>query len=333
MIGDIEGKESLWVFIEQYKGAPKQVSLELIAKARMLADKFSLRVAALLIGDNVSTASSVLISAGADTVFLLEHPLLGRYRSDFYAPVILDLIRKGKPGVVIFGATPIGRDLAPAVAALAGTGCTADCVDLELTENGALLQTVPAFGGRMMAVIVTPEQRPQIATVRPGVFQQAWFPEHDGRVVSILPELPPAKFDLVEFVEESIQPSLLTSARVVVAGGAGVDSREGWELLRELTGVLQAALGGSRPALDNGWIEESQMIGHSGPTIRPDLYIAVGISGDVLHMVGVQDAKVIVAVNSDSRAPVFSRSDYGIVGDYREVVPVLINTLKKKQRF
>ena len=331
MIGDIEGKENLWVFVEQYKGEPKQVSLELIAKARLLADKSGLRVCAVLIGDNVRNISPVLINAGADTVFLLEDPLLRQYRSDFYAPVILDLIRKGKPGAIFFGATPAGRDLAPAVAALAGTGCTADCIDLELSESGALLQTVPAFGGRMMAVIVTPEQRPQIATVRPGVFQQAWFPEHDGRVVDILPQLPPAKFDLVEFVEESLQPSLLPSARVVVAGGAGVDSREGWELLRELTGILQGALGGSRPALDNGWIQESQMIGHSGSTIRPDLYIAVGISGDVLHMVGVQDAKVIVAVNSNSRAPIFSRSDYGIVGDYREVIPVLINALRKKQ--
>jgi len=332
MIGDIEEKGSLWVFIEQYKGAPKQVSLELIAKARALADKFDLHVAALLIGDNVRNISPILINAGADTVFLMEDPLLGQYRSDFYAPVILDLIKKGNPVAVFFGATPTGRDLAPAVAALAETGCTADCIDLDLTENGALLQTVPAFGGRMMAVIVTPERRPQIATVRPGVFQQAWFPEHEGRVVGILPQLPPAKFDLVEFVEESLQPSLLPSARVVVAGGAGVDSREGWELLRELTGVLQGALGGSRPALDNGWIQESQMIGHSGSTIRPDLYIAVGISGDVLHMVGVQDAKVIVAVNSDSRAPIFSNSDYGIIGDYREVIPVLINAVKKKQR-
>ncbi len=332
MIGDIDEKENLWVFVELYKNEPKQVSLELIAKARTLADKFGLCVAALLIGDDVRDISPVLINAGADTVFLLEHPLLRQYRSDFYAPVILDLIRKGKPGAVFFGATPIGRDLAPAVAALAETGCTANCIDLELTGDGALLQTVPAFGGRMMAVIVTPGQRPQIATVRPGVFQQAWFPEHAGRVVSILPELPPAKFDLVEFVEESLQPSLLSSARVVIGGGAGVDSREGWELLRELAVIFQGALGGSRPALDNGWIQESQMIGHSGSTIRPDLYIAVGISGDVLHMVGVQDAKVIVAVNSDSRAPIFSNSDYGIVGDYREVIPVMISALKKKQR-
>ena len=332
MIGDIEEKEDLWVFVELYKSEPKQVSLELIAKARILADKFGLCVCALLIGNDVKNISPVLINAGADTVFLLEHPLLRQYRSDFYAPVILDLIRKGKPGAVFFGATPTGRDLAPAVAALAGTGCTAGCIDLELTENGALLQTVPAFGGRMMAVIVTPEQRPQIATVRPGVFQQTGFSKRDGRVVDILPELPPAKFDLVEFVEESLQPSLLPSARVVVAGGAGVDSREGWELLRELTGALQGALGGSRPALDNGWVQESQMIGHSGSTIRPDLYIAVGISGDVLHMVGVQDAKVIVAVNSNSRAPIFSRSDYGIVGDYREVIPVMIDAVKKKQR-
>lgn len=323
-------EQDIWVFVEQHQGKPCGVSLELLGKARQLADKACWQVVAILVGHGVESLAPVLIASGAGLVYLLEHPVLEYYRGDLYPPVVARLVQERRPAVMLFGATAAGRDLAPAVAALVKTGCAADCCGLELEADGGLLQIVPAFGGQMMATIVTPAHRPQIATVRPGVFLKPAPVPREGSVERIPVELPVEKMRLAGAVWQRKQPSSLVAARIVVAGGAGVDSREGWDLLRELADVLQGSLGGSRPALDAGWIEENQMIGQSGRTIRPDLYIAVGISGDIQHMVGVREAKVIVAINSDPLAPVFRQSDYGIVGDCREVVPVLLKFLKKR---
>jgi len=319
----------IWVFVEQHQGEPCSVSLELLGKARQLADKTCWQVVAILAGRDVESLSPVLITSGADLVYLLEHPVLEYYRSDLYPPVIARLIQKYRPAVMLFGASAAGRDLAPSVAALVKTGCAADCCDMELEADGGLLQIVPAFGSQMMATIVTPAHRPQIATVRPGGFSRPAPGSREGRTERIPVELPAGEIRLADAVWEQMQPSSLAAARIVVAGGAGVGSREGWDLLHELADVLRGSLGGSRPALDAGWIEENQMIGQSGCTIRPDLYIAVGISGDIQHMVGVREAKVIVAINNNPLSPVFRQSDYGIVGDYREVVTVLLKSLKR----
>lgn len=329
-MGKAARDRDIWVFIEQYQGEPCGVSLELLGKARQLADRVCWQVIAILVGHGGKSISPVLITSGADLVYLLEHSLLEYYRGDLYPPVVARLVQEFHPAVMLFGATAAGRDLAPAVAALVKTGCTADCCDLELEADGRLLQIVPAFGGQMMATIVTPVYRPQIATVQPGVFSRPAPGSREGRVKCVPVELPVEKMRLAGAVWEQKRPSSIDTARIVVAGGAGVGSREGWDLLRELADVLRGSLGGSRPSLDDGWIEENRMIGQSGCTIHPDLYIAVGISGDIQHMVGVREAKVIVAINSDPLAPVFRQSDYGIVGDYREVVPVLLKFLVKR---
>lgn len=323
--------KGILVFAEQFGGNISPVTYELLGKASTLAAVRGCEVNAALLGHNVEHCAESLIAYGARRVYIYHHPELEYYRSDLYPALLAELARQLKPEVILFGATYAGRDLAPAVAALLGTGCSADCCDLSFNQNGNLEQIVPAFGGKIMAAILTPSHRPQIATVRPGVFP---LPEPDiaDRGEIIRPEftLPREKIRLLEITREDAAPSTLAGAHTVVAGGAGVKDRKGWEMLAELAKCLGAALGGTRPAMDQGFIPESRMIGQSGHTIRPDLYIGVGISGDIQHMVGITEAKTIVAVNKDPKAPVFKQADYGIVGDYREIVPELIKLLKNK---
>jgi len=323
-------KSEIWVFIEIRWGKIMEVSLELIGKARELASQ-DYEVAAILTGDNLEPFFCPLFEAGADKIYAIAHPALTCYRNDLYPGLNAQLANKYQPAVILVGATTVGRDLAPAVAALLNTGCVADCCQLYFDAKGELLQIVPAFGIYAMATIVTPNHRPKIATVRPGVFPKPKDTSRTGKIEYLSLSVPSERLIFQEATREAISPSSLIEASVVVAGGSGIGYQAGGDMLQELAILLQGALGGTRPAVDDGWIPESQMIGQSGQIIRPDLYIAVGISGDMQHMVGVQEAKVIVAINKDNRAPIFQHADYGIVGDYKVVIPLMLNFLKNKE--
>ncbi len=321
---------ALWVFAEQREGVLQGVVLELLGRARELADLAGRPLEALLLGEDVEPLAGELIRYGADTVYLVEHRLLAHYTSDAYTAAVVALARAYRPEVFLLGHTAIGRDLAPRVAAELGTGLSAHVTGLEWDEKGLLRQVVPAFGGRGMCAILCPERRPQMATVRPGVFPRpAPKGEREGRLVRV-----PVELDLqairtrfLGFVPEPAPGRSLTEAEMVVAGGAGMGDREGWRLIERLAEVLGAAVGGTRPPLDAGWIGEGQMIGQSGVTIRPRLYIGVGISGEMQHTVGIRDAGVVVAINSDPQARIFQEADFGIVGDARKVLPLLIQAL------
>lgn len=317
----------IWVYIEQQAGRIAPVGLELLGPARQMADRQADRVGALIAGTPEPAQTQTLIDSGADQVFILAYPSEQRRHSSAYLGPIADLVRAGQPAVLLFGATSTGRELAPAVAAVLQTGCSADCTGLELDADGRLLQTVPAFGGTIMATVVTPRHRPQIATVRPGIFAQPNPVPRTGSIRLIPLAEPADAMTVLEVKPKATAGAELASARVVVAGGAGLGGRDGWRLLEELARALDGAVGATRPAVDEGWAEEDQMIGQSGSAVRPDLYIGVGISGDLQHTIGIKGAKVVVAVNKDPQAPIFQQADLGLVADYREVLPYLIRRL------
>lgn len=323
----------VYVFTEQDGGRLLGVALELLGKGRELADRLGGRLAALLLGHGVGGLAEELIYYGADLVYVADHPSLSLYQTDPYARVVERLVLQGRPSAVLFGATYAGRDLAPTVASRLGTGLSAHCNRLEIDDRGRLVQMVPAFGG--LAAILCPERRPQMASVMPGVMRKPdRNPERKGNVVMVdVQDLPgKVRARAVGVVAEPPRGIPLEEAEVVVAGGAGIGGPEGWRLVEELADLLGGAVGATRPPVDEGWARESQMIGQSGKTVRPLLYIAIGISGEMQHMVGVEEAGTIVAINQDPRAPIFRVSDYGIVGDYRKVVPALIKELKEMRR-
>jgi electron transfer flavoprotein alpha subunit len=322
--------QEIWVVAETYQGRLAPVTLELIGKARALASGVGGKVTAALLGSGVTELSSELIACGADTVLVADHPELALYRTLPYARVLTELIEARHPDVVLFGATSQGRDLAPRLAARLRTGLTADCLDLSFDKDGLLIQTKPSYGDNVMVDIVIPRHRPQMATVRPHVFPA---PEKDagreGRVEVVPVHLDQA--DLVTRVREVIaeveEASKLEEADVVVAGGRGMGSKENFNLLYQLARALGGVVGATRPPVDEGWIDAAYQIGQSGKTIAPKLYIACGISGAVQHTVGMEKAKVVVAINKDPSAPIFNFATYGIVGDVREVIPALIAAL------
>ncbi|MGC8874143.1 MAG: electron transfer flavoprotein subunit alpha/FixB family protein [Chloroflexia bacterium] len=321
---------ALWVFAEQRDGVLASVALELLGRARELADQRGRSLEVLLFGEGVESLSEELIRYGADTVYLADHPLLARYTGDAYTAVLVALAREHRPDVLLLGHTAMGRDLAPRVAAELGTGLSAHVTGLELGEDGLLRQIVPAFGGRGMCAILCPRHRPQMATVRPGVFPRPAPRLGDpGHIVRVPVQLDPERIRtrFLEFVPQAAPTRSLAEAEIVVAGGAGMGDREGWRLIERLAEVLGAAVGGTRPPLDAGWISEGQMIGQSGVTIRPRLYIGAGISGEMQHTVGIRDAGVVVAINIDPQARIFQEADFGIVGDARRVLPLLIEAL------
>ena len=333
------GKE-LWVFVEQRDGRTGEVGLELLGKGRELADRLGGALAAVLFGEGVKDKAQMLIEHGADKVYVAESPLLAHYSPDPYTCLLAELARAHRPEIILLGATAIGRDLAPSVAGQLGTGLSADCIGLDIGDDGLLQQIVPVLGAGGMAVIVCPQKRPQMATVRPGVMRKLspgpprgiggpTYSARQGTVervdVKILPER--LRTRAVEFqpIERAGRP--IEQARVIVAGGTGVNTKEGWDMLHKLATLLGGEVGGTRPVMDEGWITEDQMIGSSGKTIRPHLYVAVAISGDAMHTVGTTDARHVVAINTDPKARMFQLSDYGIVGDYRDVIPRLIKEL------
>jgi electron transfer flavoprotein alpha subunit len=335
-------KGEIWVFAEQEDGSLHDVSLELCTKARELADRLGVPMAAVLPGCNVRELSNRLLAHGVDKVYHVHDDQLEHYRTLPYARVMCKLISKHKPQIVLYGATPVGRDLAPRIASEMRAGLTADCTDLEIgdyTDPGTktvhrnlLLQIRPAFGGNIIATIVNHDRWPQMATVREGVMRMG--DENNGRTGEVVDEKVEFEdFDqalrLIERHREQRRVNL-KGARTIVAGGAGVGSKEGFHLLRELAGAIGGAIGASRAAVDGGFIGKEHQVGQTGTTVRPALYIACGISGAVQHRAGMEESAKIIAINSDGEAPIFSVAHYGIVGDLHKVIPMMIKAIKTK---
>ncbi len=321
----------VWVITEQIDGQLLAVSLQLTGQARKLADELGTSVEVVLLGDQLDGQTQPLFAAGADRVYLGDAPDLAFYQPEIYTKIIVRLAQERQPEIMLIGSTSMGRELAPLVAARLETGLTAHCIDLVLNENGILEQRVPAYGG--LISIVCPERRPQMATVAKGVFPTPAL--DDGRTGEVVPlDVPadlPRRIQTLEVVREEPEGVPLESASIIVAGGAGAGDVEGWRQVAELAKALNAALGCTRPAVDEGWAGLETMIGQSGKMVSPELYIGVGLSGELQHMVGIAGAQVMVAINNDPKSPVFEQVDYGIVDDCREFVPVLIDKIREYQ--
>jgi len=321
----------VWVIAEQIDGRILAVSLQLIGQARELADELGTFVEVVLLGDKLDEQTQELFAAGADRVYLGDAPDLAFYQPQIYTEIVVKLAQERQPEIMLIGSTSMGRELAPLVAARLKTGLTAHCIDLVLDQNTILEQRVPAYGGLLS--IICPEKRPQMATVARGVFPTPELDENrTGEIVPLdVPEEIPHRIQTLEVVREQPEGVLLESAPIVVAGGAGAGDLKGWRQIADLAQVLNAALGCTRPAVDEGWAGLETMIGQSGKMTSPELYIGVGLSGELQHMVGIADAQVMVAINNDPKSPVFEQVDYGIVDDCREFVPVLIAKIKEYQ--
>ncbi len=325
-------RESVWMFAEQRHAKLMGSSLEILGGGRKIADKLNTMLAAVLFGYGVENLAKELIAYGADKIYVADNSLLSVYQSEAYSTILADLIRQSNPEILLLSATAIGRDLAPTVAAKVKTGLTADCVELDVNEQRQLLQIVPAFGGNVMATIICPKHKPQMATVRPGVMKSLDRDEsRHGEITKVSTSIrkEDMKIRIVEVVMEKPRVLPIEGADVVVAGGWGVGSTENWKLIEELAEVLGGAVGATRPAVDEKWALEDQMIGVGGKTVRPKLYIGAGISGALQHTVGIQNSKVIVAINKDPNAPIFKGADFGIIGDLYEIIPCLVNEIKK----
>lgn len=330
---DISAYKGVWVYAEQRLGKLMTTSLELLGEGRKLANKLGVELSAVLLGSGVDFICEELVHYGADKVIYVEHKLLQNYTTDGYTKVITDLINERKPEIMLIGATNIGRDLAPRVAARLNTGLTADCTKLDIDEEQKiLLQTRPAFGGNIMATIVTPKHRPQMATVRPGVMKKMEKDEKRKGVIEKV-EAQLSDEDLRVKVEQVVKSTKqivnLVEAEYIVSGGRGLGGPEGFKLMEELASALGGVVGSSRAAVDAGWISHDHQVGQTGKTVRPKVYIACGISGAIQHLAGMQNSDCIIAINKNPDAPIFSVADYGIVGDLYKVVPMLIEEVKK----
>ena len=336
----------VWVFAEQEEGRLSEVPFELLGKARELADKLGVKVGAVLMGDGVASQADALFAGGADVVHLVEDPALRVFRNKAYRHALVELVKECQPQIVIFGATHMGRDLAPSVASALQCGLTADCTDLQIGDyedkktgekfSNILMQIRPAFGGNIIATIVNPRNWPQMATVREGVMkplakeegrrkeEEGSVVRHDARLEGV--EIP---VEVVEIIRKTSSVNL-KGARIIVCGGAGVGSKENFALLHELAAALGGAVGGSRAAVDLGYCEHERQIGQTGVTVRPALMISCGVSGAVQHLAGMQDSQKIIAINTDRDAPIFKVAHYGIVGDLNVVIPKLIKAIKQK---
>lgn len=335
-------KGEVWVFAEQEEGKLSEVPFELLGKGRELADRLGVKLAAVVMGEGVEALAAPIFEAGADIVHLVEDKELKVYRNKAYRHALVELVKECAPQIFIFGATHMGRDLAPAVASALRSGLTADCTDLQIgdyTDNRTketftdiLQQIRPAFGGNIIATIVNPRNWPQMATVREGVMKP--LERQVGRTGEIVRH--GAKLEGVEIPVEvleivrKVSSVNLKGSRIIVAGGAGVGSKENFKLLHELAAVLGGAVGASRAAVDLGYVEHERQIGQTGVTVRPALFISCGISGAVQHLAGMQDSAKIIAINTDKDAPIFKVAHYGIVGDLNVVIPKMIKAIKAK---
>lgn len=327
--------KNVYVFAEQRDGKVQNVAFELLGKARELADALGEEVVAILPGHNLKEQAEECIAYGADRVLVIDAPELEDYTTEPYAQAIDSVIRERKPGIVLFGATTIGRDLGPRLSARVSTGLTADCTGLEISDTRDLLMTRPAFGGNLMATIVCKDNRPQMSTVRPGVMRMNKRDDaRKGEIENVNVDFDRSKFRVrvKERVKETKNLIDITEAKVLVSGGRGVGTTGGFDRLRDLADAIGAEVSASRAMVDAGIIEHSRQVGQTGKTVRPDLYLALGISGAIQHLAGMEESDFIVAVNKDKYAPIFSVADVGIVGDVNKIVPLLTERLKKHRR-
>lgn len=332
---DLTQWSGVWVYAEYRHGRIAPVAFELLGEGRKLADKRQTKLAAVLLGSGLTSQADQLIAQGADLVYVVDDPALADFSDDSHGNVLEDLIRAYRPEIVLAGATAIGRSVIPRVATMLGTGLTADCTGLDIREeDGVLLQTRPAFGGNIMATIVCPFTRPQMATVRPMVMRPLEAdPGRRGDIIGFKPQADRLKSRVKVLRSVTVEGDKvkLTEADVVVAGGRGLDSEKGFLLIGQLADALDGAVAASRAAVDSNWIAYSHQVGQTGKTVCPKLYIACGISGAIQHLVGMQSSETIVAINKDPEAPIFNVATYGIVGDLFQVLPLLIEKVKQRK--
>ena len=326
--------KDLWVYIETKEdGSAKSVGLELLGPGRDLADKQGGKLVAIVIGSGVDQAVQDASTHGADQVIVVDAPEFKDYTTDAYTAAMYYLIEKYGPTTLLIGATPDGRDMGPRLSCRLKTGLTADCTGLDIDpESGNVAWTRPAFGGNLMATILCPDHRPQIGTVRPGVFKKSTPGNAKAEVVREEFHVPPEQIrtELLEVIREAAGELVdLEGADIIVSGGRGVGGPEGFAPVKALADVLGATVGASRAAVDSGWISHAHQVGQTGKTVAPKLYIACGISGAIQHLAGMSGSDCIVAINKDPDAPIFDVADYGIVGNLFEVLPALTEEIKK----
>jgi len=349
---DLSAYKNVWVYTEQRDGKLMNVAIELLGEGHRLSREISsdTKVCAVLVGGKVEHLIDELYAYGADIVYVASDDLLEKYTTDGYTKVITDAIKEHKPEIVLFGATHIGRDLAPRIAARLDTGLTADCTRLDVntgnyidylekytTMNTAgmdrndgdknLKQTRPAFGGNLMATIICPTHRPQMSTVRPGVMEKLEKDDKKkGTRVDLKATLTKEDFavEVVEVVKAAKKMVSLTDAQIICSGGRGLGDASGFELIRRFAEKVGGEVGASRAAVDSGWIEQSHQVGQTGTTVKPKIYFACGISGAIQHLAGMQTSDIIVAINKDPEAPIFSVADYAVIGDLFKVIPEII---------
>lgn len=333
----------VWVFAEHHDGELSDVALELCGKASEIAEQLHVAAGAVLVGENVEPLAQSLIAHGIDRVYCMEDSRLAHYQTLPHARVVREAIQRYEPQIVLYGATPLGRDLAPRIASKLRAGMTADCTNLEIQDvkeprskqvhENLLLQIRPAFGGNIIATIVNYDWWPQMATVREGVMAlHAPDASRTGEVVPLNVELNQDLFAL-KLIDQHVERRTvnLKGARVIVAGGGGVGSKANFELIHELAAAIGGAVGASRAAVDGGYVSKEHQVGQTGTTVRPAIYIAVGISGAVQHRAGMEESAKIVAINSDPSAPIFSAAHYGIVGDFKKIIPTMIKALREQR--
>ena len=330
-MGNLNDYKGIWIFAEQREGNIQEVTLEILGKAKEISLVNNEEVTAVLIGQDVKPLAQELIYYGADVVIVIEDELLKEYQTNVYTDILEKVVEKYKPSSLLLGATTIGRDLAPRLATRIHTGLSADCIDLEMDKDGLLIQTKPSFGGNIMVEIMCPNHRPQMATVRPKVLPT---PEkdtsRDGQIVIENMEIDDTNMltSIIKRVKENIETEKIEEADIIVAGGRGIQCKENFAMLEELAKVLGGVVGCTRPPANEGWLSEKNQVGQSGKTVAPKLLICCGISGAVQFTVGMENSEVVIAINRDPSAPIFSYADYGIVGDCNEVVPILTEKLK-----
>jgi electron transfer flavoprotein alpha subunit len=328
---DIQGHKGVWIFAEQRGGKVSSIAYELLGIGRRLADDRGAKLSAVLFGAAESQAQE-LIRWGADSVYLSQEPILEQFNDEPYSQLLTSLIKEHKPETVLAGATPIGRSFFPRVAARIRTGLTADCTALQIEQaTGNLLQIRPAFGGNIMATILCPNNRPQMATVRPRVMKRGQYDENrKGEIIAVGSDGLSSRTKVLETVKEVSDVTVnLQEANIIVSGGRGLGDAKGFQLIQELAELLGGAVGSSRAAVDSGWIPYRHQVGQTGKTVCPTVYFACGISGAVQHLVGMQSSDIIIAINKNPEAPIFNVATYGIVGDLYEIVPLLIKKIKE----
>ena len=324
-------ESNIWVFAEQRQGRLADVGLELLGKGLEIAAPIGWKVAAVLLGHSLSELAEELLIYGAHEVLVADHPLLSSYCNQSYARILKNAIRKHHPEIFLSGATAMGTDLSARLAAKLRTGLSAHCIGLELSSERKLLAVVPGWGGNVLAKIYCPTTQPQVATVMPGVFEKPQRSNPRGKIIPVDVNIKPedVTYQVLEIEKREIQEDTLEKSEVIVAGGWGIGNREEWHWVEEVASVLNGAVGATRPPVDEGWAKEGQMIGQSGRTVHPKLYIGVAISGQMHHMVGIRNAETVVAINQDPQAPIFEFCDLGLVGDYKEILPPFIEAVKR----